>query len=358
MDHRPHKATVSSHARILSGADPARCLDTIQLQRLEESFRQWAESSQNPHLRWSRKRILLIFLLIRYTGARLNEVMNLDPLRDIDFNNNIIQMRKIGTGGNDSCREIQIPELVSADIRNTLKELPSHHVQGKIFKVDPGHVRRKFYARAEAAALSRELGTPESLRRSRAVELMQSNVPLPVVQKILGHSTPNLAASYVEYADDEIREVARYFADKENQRKTSARNTFFGKIETVRAGDVQTVVEIVSLGGARICAVITNYSRTHLGLKPGTLTTAEIKAPWVMLFKGEQEPQCTAENRFCGKVSRITTGKVVTEIVVRIPDGTELCAIITEKSKRTMNITENDTMWVAFSAFAVVIYTD
>ena len=77
-----------------------------------------------------------------------------------------------------------------------------------------------------------------------------------------------------------------------------------------------------------------------------------------MLFKGEEEPKCMAENRFCGKVSCITKGKVTTEIVVRLQDGTEVCSIITEKSKRTLDIQKNDTMWVAFSAFAVVIHTD
>jgi len=49
---------------------------------------------------------------------------------------------------------------------------------------------------------------PELLNFSRAACL------LPVVQKILGHSTPNLAASYVEFSDEEMREVARYFVDK------------------------------------------------------------------------------------------------------------------------------------------------
>jgi molybdate transport system regulatory protein len=358
MDQPPRIPTVSSHARILAGSDTTRCLDALQLQRLEESFRRWAESSKNSSLQWSRKRILLIFLLIRYTGARLNEVLNLDPLLEIDCDHHIVHLRKSVTDGNASGREVQIPELLSAEIRETLQELQLKKLQGKIFKVDQGHVRRKFYARAETAGIPRESGTPEIIRRSRAVELMQSNVPLPVVQKILGHSTPNLAASYVEFSDDEIREVARYFADKEDQRKTSARNTFFGKIEVVLRGDVQTIVEMASLGGARVCSVITNYSHARLGLKPGTLATAEVKAPWVMLFKGEEEPHCTAENRFCGKVSRIIKGRVTTEIVVSIPDGTELCSIITAKSKRTLDIQENDPMWVAFSAFAVVIHTD
>jgi molybdate transport system regulatory protein len=349
--------TVSTHARIVSASDPARCLDAVQLQRLEESFRSWVESSTRPSLHWSRKRILLIFLLIRYTGARLSEILNLDPWVEIDCHRQLVHLRK-SDDARASGRDVQIPEVLSTEICKTLDDLRLGNLSGKILKVDQGHVRRKFYARAEAAGIVRELGTPEVIRRSRAVEMMQSNVPLPVVQKILGHSTPSLAASYVEFSDKEIREVARSFAEKENQRKTSARNTFFGKIEAVHRGDLQTIVEMVSLGGARICSVITNYSLSRLGLKPGTLAMAEVKAPWVMLFKGKEEPRCTAENRFCGALSRILEGKVTTEVVVRIPDGTELCAVITAKSKQTLSICENDPIWVAFSAFAVVIHVD
>jgi len=91
------------------------------------------------------------------------------------------------------------------EIKSTLSDLQLENSKPEIFKIDPAHVRRKFYDCAEAAGIARELGTPESIRRSRAVELMQSNVPLPVVQKIMGHSTPNLAASYVEFSDEEIR---------------------------------------------------------------------------------------------------------------------------------------------------------
>lgn len=357
MDHPPGPRVVGTHARILSGSDPPRCLDTVQLQRLEQSFREWAEASAKPGLQWSRKRILMIFLLIRYTGARLNEVLNLDPWLEVDCDRHAVRLCKAGTGA--SAREIQIPELLSAEIRETLQALRLENPrETRVFKVDPAHVRRKFYARAEAAGIPRELGTPEVIRKSRAVELMQSNMPLPVVQKIFGHSTPSLAASYVEFSDEEIREVARTFADRENRRKTSARNTFFGKIETVRAGDVQTIVEMLSLGGARVTSVITNDSRARLGLKPGTLATAEVKAPWVMLFKGEDKPRCTAENKFAGKVSRIRKGSVATEIVVTIPDGTELCSIITAQSRQTLRIQVDDPVWVAFSAFAVVILTD
>ena len=40
----------------------------------------------------------------------------------------------------------------------------------------------------------------ELIRKARAVELVQSNVPLPVVQSLLGLSTPNSASSFVTFS--------------------------------------------------------------------------------------------------------------------------------------------------------------
>ena len=346
------------HARSVNVSDMKKSLDAVRLQDLDQSFRTWANSPQGSTRKLSRKRIFLIFLLIRYTGARLSEILNLDIRRDVDCDRGIVRLRKSATANDALLREVQIPELLTQDIQATLSELPSGTARGQLFKVDPAHVRRKFYERAEAAGIPRELGTPEAIRRSRAVELMQSNVPLPLVQKILGHSTPNLAASYVEFSEEDLRRVERFYVERENQRKTSARNAFFGKIEKIRVGDVQSMVEMVSLGGHRVSAVITNYSQTRLGLRPGALVVAEVKAPWVMLYKSDREPACTAENRFRGTVSRIVKGKVATEIVVRIADGTELCSIVTEKSRQLLDIRETDDAWAVFNSAAVVIHAD
>ena len=83
-----------SHSRIIATTDESRCLDTVQLTRLEQSFRQWAEGAPRSDVRLSRKRILLIFLLIRYTGAKLNEVLALDPFQDIDHQRQLVVFGK------------------------------------------------------------------------------------------------------------------------------------------------------------------------------------------------------------------------------------------------------------------------
>ncbi len=347
-----------NHGRLFPVADSERCLDTKQLHDLEQSFRRWAKSSKRPDHRHSRERILLIFLLIRYTGARLNEVLTLDPAQDFHLEKHTICFDKRNGGKDLSSREVQIPETISTDIRIMTADSESKWPGGSIFRIDPAHVRRKFYEQAIAIGIPSSLGAPETIRKSRAVELMQSNMPLPVIQKIMGHSTPNLAASYVEFSDTEISKVAKYFADRENKRKTSARNSFFGKIGAIRAGDIQAVVEVISRSGNIVTSIITSDSLSRIGLKPGMLVTAEVKAPWIQLCKDLNAPHCSAENLFQGTVCRITTGRTTAEIVVRLSDGTELCAIITEQSRKKMDIQDGDLLWAFFDAFTVVLHVD
>jgi molybdate transport system regulatory protein len=283
-------------------------------------------------------------------------VLSLNLLKDFDRDSNTICFCKRHDGKESNGRKVQVPEAISADIQSMTSDSESKWPGGSVFRIDPAHVRRKFYEQAVAIGIQSSLGSPETIRKSRAVELIRSNMPLQVVQKILGHSTPNLAASYVEFSDTEISQVAKYFADRENNRRTSARNSFFGKINTIHKGGVQTLVEVVSMSGNRITSIITNGSLARLGLKSGILITAEVKAPWIQLCKNESAPSCSADNIFQGTVYQITKNRATAEIVVRLPDGTELCAIITEKTRKQMGIKNQDTLWAFFDAFAVVLH--
>ncbi len=85
-------------ARIYAVSGETRHLDPAQLTRLEEEFRSWSDAPSRSDIRASRKRILLIFLLIRYTGARLNEVLTLDLSKHIDFSRGVVRYRKFRHG--------------------------------------------------------------------------------------------------------------------------------------------------------------------------------------------------------------------------------------------------------------------
>jgi molybdate transport system regulatory protein len=341
------------HGLIVSAPDEYQCLDAVQLHRLEQSFRDWAGDTARADVRQSRRRILLIFLLIRYTGAKLSEVLALDALRDLDRERHTVLF-----GESRSGREVHLSEALSLEIQSALADPAFKTSLGNAFRVDPGFVRRKFYERAEALGFPKRLGGPEMIRKSRAIELLQGNMPLPAVQSMLGHSTPSLTTAHVSFSEDDIRQVTKFFMEKESFRRTSARNSFFGKITALRQGDIQTLVELTTHAGQAITTVITNDSLERLGLKKGKLITAEVKAPWVILQKQVKEPASTAENRFPGVVARVNTGRVNTEYVVRMADGTELCSVATTKGGGRLGLREGDAVWAVFNGFAAVLHVD
>ncbi len=338
--------------------EESRCLDSEQLNQMEQSFRTWADNSSRSDVRLSRKRMLILFLLIRYSGAKLNEVLALDPFRDIDLEKQSVIFHNSENAVEQNAREVQISESLSHELKSILSDQDFRESIKDGFGIDPAFVRRKFYERAQAGGIEKRLVGPEMVRRSRAVELIQSNVPLQVVQQLLGHSTPNLTAAYVGFSEDETRQVTKYFMEKEASRKTSARNFFFGKIRSLQCGDIQTLVELSTIEGHRVITMITNDSLGRLGLKVGKLISAEVKAPWVILLKSNEDPECTAENRFNGLVERINKGKINTEYVIRISDGTELCSIVTTKSSGRLNLKKGDAAWALFNSSSVVLHVD
>jgi molybdate transport system regulatory protein len=343
------------HGRVVAPPEQGQCLDTGQLTRLEQSFREWADSATRKDIRFSRYRILLIFLLIRHSGGKLNEILSLNLPNDIDLEQQYV---RFGSGEPRDTREVQISNAVCQELRRMLAAPLLARGPHNLLAVDPAFVRRKFYERAQACGYSRRSGSPEMIRKARAVELMQGNMPLPAVQMMLGHSTPTLTSSYVTFSEADIRHVTRLYLERESSRKTSARNAFFGKITKIRRGDIQAGVTLSTLEGCAVTTVITNDSLDRLGLAPGGLVTAEIKAPWVILQKGEDEPACSAENRYQGEITRISRGKINTEYTLRIADGTELSSVILTESGRALELEVGDRAWALFNCHAVILRVD
>ncbi|GAB6057519.1 TOBE domain-containing protein [Desulfonatronum parangueonense] len=331
----------------------AKILDSVQLAELERTFRAWATDSPRRDVRWSRQRILLIFLLIRHTGAKLNEVLEL-KFGDID-----LEKRAVTLAGDDKdkARTVEIPDDLAEELRTALNK-GSHAPDDALFRIDPAHVRRKFYEQAEMCGLSRDFGNPSTLRRSRSVELLRGNLPLPVVQRLLGHSTPNLTAAHLDVSEEDVHHAARQYVDRESRRRTSARNIFFGKIVEIAQGDIQSMVMLQTLGDLNISSVITNTSLQRMRLKIGSFVTAEIKAPWVLIAGSAEAAENSAENRLPGRVMAVNPGKVNAEVLVRLTDGTEICAVITATGLERLGLQVDDAAWVLFGAYSVVLHRE
>ena len=78
----------------------------------------------------------------------------------------------------------------------------------------------------------------------------------------------------------------------------------------------------------------------------------------MILHKRDQKPECSAENRFRGTIAQIHEGKLTTEFVFRIPDGAELCSVVTGESGRQMELQEGVPVSVLFNSFSVVLHID
>lgn len=342
------------HTNAISAVpDQSDCLDTVGLSRLEDAFRKWAQNSPGKRIRTSRQRILMIFLLIRYTGAKLNEVLALNLHKDIDYS-----AHSVVYGAGDCRRTVELSAALISELHRMLSDKAFQAVVGERLLVDPGFVRRKFYERAQQCEFPKKTGGPEMIRKARAVEMMQNNMPMPVVQMILGHSTPGLTSAYVSFSPEEIRQVTRKFMEKESSRATSARNSFFGKLREIDQGGIQTRVSLVTIGGHLVTTIITNTSLQRMDLKKGGLITAEVKAPWVTLHPDGPEPASSAENRLYGRVLRISAGRVNTEVAVGLSDGTEVCAVISTQSRDRLKIDAGDRVWTLFNGYAVVLHAD
>ena len=327
-----------------------KVLDEVQLAELEKSFRQWTQDTSRQDVHRSRQRILLIFLMIRHTGARLHEILNLKS-DDIIFEDRVV---RLGSSSSGSSRTVGIPEDLARELHSFFREYRPDN-DNALFHIDPGHVRRKFYERAEACGLQKDLANPSTLRRSRTVELLRANLPLPAIEKLLGHSSSSSASALLEFSDDDIHHILRSHMDREKNRRTSARNIFFGKIIEIIRGDIQSEAVLLTLGGISISSIITNGSLKKLRLRKGSLVTAEIKAPTVLIAGAEGAADISAENRVQGVVLEINSGRVNTEVIMTLEEGTQLCAIITTASHKRMNLRAGDQAWALFGAYSVVL---
>ena len=131
---------------------------------------------------------------------------------------------------------------------------------------------------------------------------------------------------------DEYYRVIRRF-----DMQTSARNQFLGKVKTVKPGAVNAEVILDIGGGNEIAAIITQDSVEHLGLKPGMEAYALVKAPWVILTT-DDSLKTSARNRLCGTVVRCQEGAVNGEVIVELPGGKTVAAIVTNDSIQSLGL--------------------
>ena len=137
--------------------------------------------------------------------------------------------------------------------------------------------------------------------------------------------------------------------------KTSARNQFAGIVQAVRAGAVNDEIELEVIGGLRIVATVTHESRSDLGLEVGAKAFALVKASSIMLMTDVGDMRVSARNQLAGTVTRVARGAVNAEVVLELPGGGTVAAIITNESVRSLGVTAGSPVTAVFKASSVIV---
>ena len=137
--------------------------------------------------------------------------------------------------------------------------------------------------------------------------------------------------------------------------QTSTRNAFLCKVTKVTEGAVNSVIDMKLTDGQQLTAVITERSASDMGITEGTEVYALIKAPFIILAKGEVTTPVSARNLLTGTVAAREDGAVNSEIIVDVGEGKTITAIITIASAEALDLKPGDVATAMFKASHVIL---
>lgn len=332
------------HSRLFAASEEVRYLGVHQLEQLTTVVRDWYESSKSERTRRSRAKFWLVYLLLRYSGAKLHEVLSLDPTLRLDLKRALLRFED---------REVQLPRSVADQVREVLDSLGGEHARSEAFRLDQGFVRRKLYEMARTAGVPKNLVSPQAIRNSRAIELLRLGMPLPVVQAVLGHSNLQLTSCYFTFAPEDVHRITEHIIRRAEGRLTSARNRFWGRVTHVTHGTVISEVRLVA-GDVHLASHITNGSLQALGIRKGISLGATVKATHVMLSCRENRP-IERVNAVKAVITRVIADPVLAEVDGALADGTPVCAVVAAQALEDLRLAQGDEAWFFFSSLALVL---
>lgn len=337
--------------QIFTVSDSVRYLEPPQLDTFLYSFDAWCSSATRKDHERSRERVRAVFLLLRYTGARLGEVLSINEEHSFDFT-----CKTVTLGHDETRRVIPLEADVSAKLQRLLESSLACSLRGSFFKLDPGYVRRVFYARAMDCGLPKELANPRVIRTSRALEMLRSGVPLTVVKNALGHLSPDVVEYLQSFSSDDVTCIVRK-AHQKMKEQTSARNTFGGHVAQIIEDGMMAEVEVITESGTSVFSTVTKTSLKNLHLVEGTPVMATVKAPLVNLCAHSQSLSASGHNFFTCSIDTVVSSSILAEVTGHLADGTGICALVSNHTLQNLDLQTGDLATVHFKEMSVVLQT-
>ena len=184
-------------------------LNEKQLNDLTAQFQVFYDKAPANYAR-ARGRYFLIYLFLRYTGARVSEVTGINDQADVDFRAGDITMnilKRHNPKRKNTRKIVAVPLQAVNELARYLAQYPE--MKGKAFAVSRVNFFTVFRKLCNRADIPGELAHPHVMRHTRAIELVRAGVPLSIVQQILGHSLLNTTAIYLNFSGQEAKQILK-----------------------------------------------------------------------------------------------------------------------------------------------------
>ncbi|WP_026259309.1 TOBE domain-containing protein [Uliginosibacterium gangwonense] len=161
-----------------------------------------------------------------------------------------------------------------------------------------------------------------------------------------------VAASLGQAGDDDPQSLRRLM--RSVGVTTSARNQFVGPVTSLRAGDVTYEVGIRFDGQNEIVAHVSREGAEQMRLNIGRELHAWVNSSAVILSTDEGM-RLSARNQLWGEVVRIHEGPVAVDVVLSLPAGRTVSAIITRDALKELGLREGYRACAIFKASSVML---
>ena len=139
--------------------------------------------------------------------------------------------------------------------------------------------------------------------------------------------------------------------------KTSATNQLFGTITSIQTGAVNAEVSVELKGGEQIVASLAVTELKRLKLRIGNDVVLLINGPEIIIITDPGNSTLSARNSLRGTVIRVQYDGVDAEVVIQLPCGDSLVAMISQISALALGLIPGISASAIFKSNAVLLGT-
>jgi integrase len=150
-------------------------------------------------------------LTLGYSGGRISEILALTPA-SIDIDSGVASIETLKRRKRGIVRQVPLPTDLLEDLDCVFKLRDAQRdpelVNGRIWRFSRTTAWRYVKAVMASAGITGTPAMPKGLRHGFCVKAIQSDVPLPLVQKWIGHASLRTTAIYVDVVGPDERAFA------------------------------------------------------------------------------------------------------------------------------------------------------